>query len=543
MGRNLAKRAALLLSAGMLAACPWPAPEPPENAPGLILLVVVDQLGADHLVRLNDAFEGGIRRLLDEGVVFGEAHHAHAGTSTAPGHASIVTGCHPSSHGVISNYWFDRATGLEVYSAEDERNRRSPARLECSSFGDWLKATYRPSRVYSMSAKDRSAILMGGHRADGAYWYDWDGTFTSSDYYHEDNPRWLEQANAEGFLASTYGRLWEPLAFDPEVLAGMGVDQYDLGPLEEDFPHPIGGLSPVPGEFFFGELFDSPWLDEYLLRLARGVIEAESLGRDSYPDLLALGFSTTDSVGHGHGPWSREFFDILVRLDRELGSFFDWLDQSIGMDRVAVVLTSDHGSVPIPEKRAEGGLPGSRVGFEEIRCFQAVDAALDTEFGAGDWFRPGLFFSPLPEGSQVSLDEVKERARALLEVCPSVSKVWLAEELSSEGDDPMQRRFARSYFAARSPDLLVEWEPYFLATASSASSHGTPHRYDTHVPLVLMWPGGEPGRNSYPVSTVDIAPTLAEWTGVTPPTEIDGRSLSGAMVAPSAEAPSDASVP
>lgn len=503
-----------------------PVPAPPDDAPKLVVLIVVDMLGAEHLERFDEAFEGGFRRLLDGGVSFSEAHHAHAATLTGPGHASVVTGCHPSSHGIISNYWIDRATGDQIYSVGDEKYERAPTRLECSTFGDWLKDRYPASRVFSLSGKDRSAILMAGHRADGAYWYGWDGTFTSSSYYAEREPSWLEALNAEGFLASRFGEVWEPLAFEPEKLAEMGVAEYDLGPLEEDFPHPIGGRSLVPGDFFFNDVFESPWLDEYMLQLARGVVSAEGLGRDSYPDLLAIGFSTTDAVGHGHGPNSREFFDMLVRLDRQLGRFFDWLDETVGLDNVAIALTSDHGAVPIPERRIEQQLPGGRIGVDEIGCIQRVEAALDEEFGEAEWFRRGPFLAPSPVAFEVSPDEVLERVRSLIEACPSVSKVWLAQELVLEDGDEMQRRFARSYFAERSPDLVIEWEEYFLGSASSASSHGTPHRYDTHVPLVLRRPGGVAATVGTPVRTVDIAPTLAEWVGIEPPASIVGRSLS-----------------
>lgn len=521
--------------AGLALACARPpVPEPPAGAPRLVLMLVVDQLGGEHLERFDQAFTGGLRWLVDEGVRFTEAHHAHAGTSTSPGHATIATGCHPSSHGIISNYWIDPATGESVYSVEDERYERAPTRLERDTLGDWLKQRYRTSRVFSLSGKDRSAILLGGRNADGAYWYNWDGTFASSGYYRESNPAWLSERNAEGYLASKYGQVWSPLPFAVEDLAGMGVTDYDLGPLEEDFPHPIGGLSPAPGDYYFDEVFDSPWMDEYMLRLARAVIEAEELGADRIPDLLALAFSTSDAVGHGHGPDSREFFDILVRLDRRLGEFFDWLDEAVGMENVAIALSSDHGSVPVPEIRIEQGLPARRAGEAEIRCLQSVGAELDKEFGGGNWFRPGPFFAPLPPGSDLAVTELHERTRALIEACPSVAKVWMAEDIGREAladADPMKVAFARSFFPGRSPDFAIQWDEYFLGSARNASSHGTPHRYDTHVPLILRHPSQASGDSAVPVQTVDIAPTLAEWVGVEPPQPIDGRSLSGLVAA------------
>ncbi len=525
MTRKRSALAGLTAVALTALACPRPTLEPPADAPRLLLLLVVDQLGADHLVRFDRAFEGGLRRLLDQGTVYTEAHHAHAGTQTGPGHATVSTGCHPSRHGIISNYWIDRATGEEIYSAGDDSDARAPTYLECDALGDWLRESYPASRVFTVAGKDRSAVLLGGRRADGAYWYDSEGGFESSRYYRESAPEWLAEVNAEGLLGKHFGTVWTPLPVEPEALAEMGVAEFDLGPLEEDFPHPIGGLSLAPSDVYFADALDSPWVDESLLQVARRLITAEELGRDGYPDLLAIGFSTSDFIGHGHGPESREFFDILLRLDRELGAFFDWLDGTVGMDHVAIALTSDHGSVPVPERRIDEGLPARRVAVEEIACLQSLEAGLDQEFGEAQWLLPGPFFAPMSAGIEATAVEVRNRARSILEACPSVVRVWLAEELREETGSEMQRRFARSHFPARSPDLAIEWEEYFLASATSASSHGTPHRYDTHVPMVLWRPGGVAGSDSMPVRTVDIAPTLSEWAGVSPPAEIDGRSL------------------
>ena len=46
-----------------------------------------------------------------------------------------------------------------------------------------------------------------------------------------------------------------------------------------------------------------------------------------------------------------------------------------------------------------------------------------------------------------------------------------------------------------------------------------------HVPLVVWGPGIEPGRESDPVSLVDIAPTVLDRLGIAPPAPFDGISL------------------
>lgn len=518
--------AVLALSALVSASC-RPAEEPPaDGRPRLVVLLVVDQLRADLLDRYDGLFEGGFRYLRDRGLRFSEAHHGHAGTTTAPGHATIATGCDPARHGVISNYWFDRATGELAYSVEDERFGKSPERLGCSTLGDWLKSAYRQSKVYTISTKDRSAVLLGGRQADAAYWYDREGGFESSSYYRNSEPAWLTSLNEERSLDRHFGTLWEPLEEAAAATEDLGTVDFDLGPLEEDFPHAMGEVSFSPDNSYYSDLVYSPWMDEHVLKIARLVVSEEELGADGFPDLLALGLSTLDAVGHEHGGDSRQVLDVLLRLDRELGAFFDFLDETVGLSNVGIALTADHGSVPLPELRMARGLPGGRAGAEDVVCIQALRGRLQDEFGAFEWLRPGPVFALDPMRPEVTRELLEKRTREILEECEAVERVWLASELSDDDfSSPMERRFARSHHPERSPDFRVQWPEYFMTYRSVPASHGSGYDYDTHVPLVLVHETLSSGVRAQPVETVDLAPTLAEWLGLEVPEGLPGASL------------------
>jgi len=60
---------------------------------------------------------------------------------------------------------------------------------------------------------------------------------------------------------------------------------------------------------------------------------------------------------------------------------------------------------------------------------------------------------------------------------------------------------------------------------AAATSHGTPHPYDTAVPLVFWGTSVKPGRVSGRAWTVDVAPTLATAVGAPLPQDLDGRPL------------------
>ena len=105
----------------------WVAAEVAYEKPKLILQITVDQLRGDlPTLYYNRLGEGGLRYLLDKGVVFNDAHHAHANTETIVGHVTLATGAHPSAHGMIGNIWFDRSTGVTTYNIEDPNHKLLP---------------------------------------------------------------------------------------------------------------------------------------------------------------------------------------------------------------------------------------------------------------------------------------------------------------------------------------------------------------------------------------------------------------------------------
>ena len=64
------------------------------------------------------------------------------------------------------------------------------------------------SKVVTVSAKDRSAIMMGGHLADGAYWME-DTLFVTSTYYRQEMPAWVRELNGAGKNGIYFGKKWE----------------------------------------------------------------------------------------------------------------------------------------------------------------------------------------------------------------------------------------------------------------------------------------------------------------------------------------------
>jgi predicted AlkP superfamily pyrophosphatase or phosphodiesterase len=522
---------ALLLGAGAVSAQTAP--------PKLVLFLSMDQGRAEYLERFRPALEGGLLFLLERGVVFRNTHHAHAGTVTAPGHASLSTARYPSRSGIVGNDWYERVEKRKVYCVEDrdspvlsvgDRTRRpdslgrSPHRLRGTALGDWMKRHFRTSKVYSAAGKDRSSVLMGGKKADGAFWFDGaTGQWVTSRYYMEEYPPWVREFHERRLADVYFGRTWEPLPVPEALLASMKIEASGPGAKDSGVPRVLGRGSLAEDPGFYHALFETPFLEPYLLAFAESLVREEELGADDATDFLALGFSSIDSVGHDYGPNSRELLDAVLRLDRQLGEFFRFLDRTIGLDRVAVALSADHGVAPLPEYQARHGLPGGRIPKSDMACIARAG-------------KPGWFLAPLHfDDKALAKAKVKrEAAEAMVAeqilACPGVARVWTrtAIENPEEVVDPMLVQFARSFYPGRSPDLFVQFEEG-LIDDDEGTTHGSPYEYDTHVPGIVSWPGIPARLVEEPVATVDLAVTIASLLGVKTPDDVDGVDRSGLM--------------
>ena len=547
--RNLLK----LISCLLLLLCssrePVAGAKPAETV-RLVIVMAIDQARFEYLDRLRPIFSGGFKRLLDSGIQFTDAHQDHAKTSTGPGHASLTTGLFPSHSGIIGNSWFDRGRDRQMYCVEDETTQlllrqtdtrplpeapssagRSPRNLLASAFPDWMKQADPRSKTFAVGRKDRSSILLAGKQPNAAFWFDGaSGDLITSRYYLDQYPSWVRDFHGRSIPDSYFGKTWEARPVDAATLKGLAIEKVSAGFFERRFPHSFGGISLMPTSSFYSAFGSSPFMEDYLLDFVEELIEAESLGQDDAVDYLGIAFSVLDSVGHRFGPNSREVLDVWIRLDERLGHLFDSLEETIGMDRVLVALSADHGVLTLPEYSMMKKQTGGRIEAAGIACIQSTMERFEQRFGKADWLSAPLYlnYSTLGERN-LRRQEIEAELARLLESCPTMAKVWTRTEIEmgTDSSDPFQVLFTHSFHPKRSGDLFVQYEKYHLASRGSGTSHGSPYEYDTHVPLLLLVPGMSARRVSRPrVRTVDLAPTLASLLGITVPHRLDGKDLS-----------------
>ncbi len=541
----------VLLALSLSASAAEPTP------PKLAVVIAVDQMRADYLVRFRPYFvEGGFKRLLEGGTDFQNAHYRHSITLTAPGHAQILSGAFARDHSIIANEWLDRDTWEMINSVEDRASPlvginpgelgpaaalapaatgRSPKNFHTTTVGDELKKLHgADSKVFSVSNKDRSAILLGGQRADGAYW-DEQGKFVTSRYYRPALPAWIAAFNAEKRAQAYFGRTWDrllPIAIYDKV---QGPDD---GPGEtvnfgftRVFPKKVDGGKPALSPAFFDAYENSPYSTEVLGAFAERAIVEEKLGHHPATDLLAVSFSQTDAIGHSYGPDSHEVMDSFLRLDRVLASLLDTLDREVGLKHCVIVLTADHGVSPMPE--VAPGHPAGRVKGADLDIVGT--RALDATFGPlapGElWLtRDNTAYHLRPAALAAKKISAHDAALVLKKAflaLPSVAEAYTRDELLAAppaGDDVLAMT-RRSYNAERGRDLLLVLKPYHFLGRATGSTHGSPYDYDTHVPIVWFGAGVPQSVRTESVGVDDIAPTLSALLGIPAPPAAQGRRL------------------
>jgi predicted AlkP superfamily pyrophosphatase or phosphodiesterase len=524
--------------------------------PKLVVLLVVDQMRGDYVDKFRGQWSGGFKRLLREGAWFRSAAYPYAATETCPGHATISTGSFPLSHGMVANAWWDREQQKMVTCTSDPTAKNtaylggsakggdSAWRMQVPAFAEELKfQTGGGTRIVTFSIKARSAITMAGHKGDAVTWIDPPGTLVTSSVFGA--VPFLEDFAKKNPVADDYGKTWSPslpetaYLYEETAVGAATVDGWTTS-----FPHALGGKQGgvSPDAAFYEQWATSPFADTYLTKLAETAVDSLGLGETAATDFLGVSYSSVDYVGHTFGPRSREIQDILVRLDKDLGDLFRFLDQKVGVGNYVVALSADHGVAPIPLDIEKTGVDSGVLSLQELQT--RIEKAL----GPVNYPKPvvarmagnEIYFS---DGVYGRLKADPAAMKAVLDAIssmPGVAAVYRAEELGNGTTPIAQTRKAvvLGYFAGRSGDLYVLQKPYWLTDSSPESTkrvtgtgHGTPYNYDQHVPVFFMGFGIQPGEYAEAVTPADIAPTLAALAGVTLATR-DGRVLAEALGKP-----------
>ncbi|WP_428466850.1 alkaline phosphatase family protein [Photobacterium minamisatsumaniensis] len=548
-----------MLMTGLLAMPAIAAPEKPK----LVLQITVDGLRADLLERYKQNFsDDGFRYLMDQGTYYTNAHYQHGNTETIVGHVSLATGAPPSVHGMVGNVWYDRQLDRLVYNVEDgnysmlsanagvdqsteidptqkaaQLDGRSPVPILSTTFSDELAvASNGESKLFSVSIKDRGAISLAGHSGKAFWFSKAQSEFVTSEYYYDQYPDWVTDWNSADHTAQYSKQRWTlSLPEDQYTLKEGETDhKVDLAGFKRSFPHPYG---PASYPYFSTMLTLSPAGDELTESFASTLIEKEQLGRGKFTDYLAVSFSSNDYVIHMYGPSSLEAEDNLIRLDRTISKLLKQVDAKVGLENTLIVLSADHG-VPeaAPTVNALGYNSASYFNKDAIITPALLDQ-LKIRFGLSEdvirlYAQPYIYLNhEMIKEKDLNLAEVQRVIAEQVSKVTGISYAVTSTDIQTNKlpDTHIMQLVKNNYHPQRSGDIYLVFAPRTYINdmdgLTIASTHGSPWRYDTHVPVIFAGSSVQTNKVSRAITPYDIAPTLSNILGITQPSGATGEVL------------------
>jgi predicted AlkP superfamily pyrophosphatase or phosphodiesterase len=517
-----------------------------QTRPDLVVAIAVDQFSASVFNQWRSRYKAGLKRFVEESILYSDAYQSHGLTETCAGHSTMLTGKHPNHTGIVGNEWYDAKTGKQVYcvsapeytAAHSPSARRvGPTLLIASTLGDWMKEQQPGSRVFAISGKDRSSITMAGHRADGVFWLEDAVGFTTSVAAGEDG---AAKVAPLAKLNEAFKAEWASppdWTYFEESCRSL-ESEYQIGNVtwRSKLPPEIPAVEGRPPQ----KIRPVHLYDRYTLEGAKAVIEHYQLGRRGVTDLLAVSFSATDFVGHGYGTQGPEMCDHVHRLDAQIGDLLKYLEAE--GRRAIAVLTADHGGSDFVERLTLQGYANARR-INPQTFLASVNAEIKQKLSltADPLMTPDFtqFYAVNDKG--ISLDEplrtqVIEAGVAVLNGRPEVEVAFSLKELLAHkitagavSDYSLRDRYSQSVMEGRSGDIMVGYKSGVTTGRSDPTQflagHKGPFRHDTAVPIVFWWPGAKGQTRVLPIDTTMIAPTLANIIGVKTPADLDGTCL------------------
>ena len=499
--------------------------------PKLVVGLVVDQMRWDYLYRFYDRYsDAGFKRLLEEGFSCENTYIPYVPTYTAIGHSTVYTGSVPAIHGIAGNDFIIQATGENMYCTQDDAvqavggkgkvGQQSPKNLLVSTITDQLKlATNFQSKVIGIAIKDRGGILPAGHFADAAYWLDGaTGDWITSTYYRNELPKWMQDFNKKKLPDAYFKKGWNTLyPIESYVLSTADDTEYEepfKGEKAAVFPRDLVALKKENG---YDLIKSTPFGNTLTLDLAKEAIEQEKLGHNpvGVTDFLAVSLSSTDYIGHQFAINSIEIEDTYLRLDADIASFLDYLDQKIGAGAYTIFLTADHGASHNPKFFSDQ--KGNAGYFDTKEVKATLNTSLHKKFGVDGLVKSLMNYQVhlnYPVLEKTTLEEHEVRAFIVKELRKAAG-VSFVTDMDQAGvsaiPQRIRERIVNGYNYKRSGVIQIILDPQWYSGKqnSKGTTHGTWASYDAHIPAVFMGWGINKGTTVRETHMTDIAPTLA----------------------------------
>ncbi|MDG1219348.1 MAG: alkaline phosphatase family protein [Flavobacteriaceae bacterium] len=514
------------------------------DKPKLVVSIVVDQMRFDNLDKYKESYSNnGFNRLIREGFNLKNNHFNYVPTVTGPGHSSISTGSTPKTHGIVGNNWFNKKTQKDVYCTTDLNYenlggnaysaKMSPNNLLVNTLGDLNRIENdMNSKTISIAIKDRGSILMGGRKANAAYWfYGKDkGEWVSSKYYMEELPEWVDNFNNSD-IVSTYIGEWNTL-YDINSYKESRSDDNNFeksfkGDPSVTFPYDLNKLKHLNDGYDM--LKETPFGNNLTTDFAIEAISNEKLGKDQFTDVLTISYSSTDYIGHNFGVDAKETQDAYLRLDLEIERLLYFLDSYVGENEYTLFLTADHGASKIPAYLNSIGIKSQNI--EEGTVKNILKDVLFKSYGSNQLISKVMnsqiyLNNEIINSLNLSFNSIEKTIINTLNQLEYIDKVYTSEDIINgnfySGYDLL---IQNGYNVLRSGDIIFKLKENVISYGNKGTTHGSGYAYDTHVPLIFFGKKIVQGESNVKTKITDIAPTIAKLLGLKQMSDSTGEVL------------------
>ena len=435
-----------------------------RTAPRLTVIISINGLDNYEIESFSKMLEpNGMRRLIS-GIYNPNATCSYMVTGPTTDYASLMTGSTPHYHGIVASKFFSLIDGDVVSCIDDARyegintkDMVSPRLLQATTLADQIKLNNPKSKVYAIALNAESAIMLGGHLADGAIWFDnANAGICTSTFYDKGLPRWAEKINRDGSMRSSCANNWQPL---------FSLPSYQYAPIGSY----ISGEKPTFLKFsdtddnydFMKKFRLSPFVNDIIQELATRAIRDEQLGTDDATDLLCIEFNA-------HSPFDShtlcaENEDLITRLDRNIKSLLDIIEISVGLENSLIVLTAPHNS-PTQIQQDNPRIPSGS--FNSRRAMALLNSYLMAIYGQGRWvsgyYDKNISLNKsLIEDENIKMTEIQNYVAQFMLEFSGVHTAIPAYQIQTAASLPndMPSRMRNSHYKNRSGDVVFTLLP------------------------------------------------------------------------------------
>lgn len=496
-----------------------------ESKTKLVVGVIINNFYPEWLgIYHNDLLAGGLRRFSEQGKEW-MADYNYLYSQSGVDQATIYTGLLPCEHGVVAHDWFDRLRGKRqnnvlspAYSLLGEEGEGlSPDWVQSLTLGCAIKMNNAFSKIFSVSVNGEEAVLSGGSCANLAIWLsEQSGKWISSDYYADSLPGWLNHYNTHVESDFFIRRGWMALSDESGNTTAMRLKSkvglvngfyYDLAQAKRKYDT-------------YRILKATPYSNTLVTDLAVELINAEHLGKDNDPDLLTLNFSCLDYMNRDFGVYSKEFQDVVMRLDRDIERLLSELDARVGKDNYTVFLTFSEARELLPEE-----LNKMRLSSDYFSVFKAVallKSYLNLIYGEGDWildYDSGQIYVDrvLVEKRKISLKDMQDKIAGFMVEFEGVSRVLTAHALTHNASSAgMEVLFQNAFSQKRSGDVMLALQPTWIPELKDREDNFMRYSKRHKVPLYL-YGAGVPQTTATECDMTGLLPLLCRVLGIPVP--------------------------